>query len=235
MTSAPHTRIRSYLYVPAHREDLVKTAYDHDSDAVLFDLEDLVPAADKDAGRELVSQLLTAPTPKPTLVRINELSSGRTHADIKAIVGPGLFAVRTPKAEDPEEVRTIARWTDEARTAAGLVPQIGLQVMVESALGIENAFDLARATDTVWYLGIGEGDLHKSLGTSAEEGLAFSRGSVVVASRAAGLPGPVQVTFPPGGSEADLRASTELGRAFGFSGRSLLNTTHIRAVNENYE
>lgn len=234
MTAAPRTRIRSYLYVPAHRADLVKTAYEHESDAVVFDLEDLCPPPDKDAGRELVSQVVAAPTPKPTLVRINESESGRTSDDIKAIVGPGLYAVRTPKAEEPGEIRAVARWIDEAREAAGLTAEIGLQVMVESALGIEHAFDLARATHTVWYLGIGEGDLRKNLGTSADEGLAYSRGRVVVASRAAGLPGPVQVTFPAAGSETDLRASTELGRAFGFSGRSLLNTDHIQAVNEIY-
>jgi citrate lyase subunit beta/citryl-CoA lyase len=145
-----------------------------------------------------------------------------------------LSAIRVAKSVNPAEVRTVARELDRRRAAAGIARVIGLQVMVETAVGVLAAPQLAQATHLVESIGLGEGDLKRDLGTATDDGLSASRGQVVLAARAAGLPGPVQVTFPKGGSEDALRASTELGRSLGYSSRTLLNTAHISVVNAIY-
>lgn len=226
--------VRSYFYVPAGDEDLVAAAFDNDADAVVFCLEDLTPAERKDAGRKLVADVITTTPPKPVLVRINAVGTGHLDADLEAIVGPGLSAIRVAKSVRADEVRTVAKELDRRRAAAGIVHVIGLQVMVETAAGVLAVAELAQADHLVGSIGLGEGDLKKDLGTATDEGLFTSRAQVVLAARAAGLPGPVQVTFPKGGNEDALRASTELGRSLGYSSRTLLNPAHVPVVNEIY-
>jgi citrate lyase subunit beta / citryl-CoA lyase len=208
--------IRSYFYVPAYREDLVAAAFDNDADAVVFDLEHLTPDDRKDAGRALVAQVVATQQPKPVLVRVNSYPTGWYEKDLDA------------------EVRAIARALDERRAAAGIARVIPLQVMIETAVGVTAVDELAVATHLVESIGLGEGDLKADLGTATDEGLAFSRARLVVAARAAGLPGPVQVTFNPAGSHDELKRSTELGRSLGYSSRTLLDPAHVALVNSVY-
>jgi citrate lyase subunit beta/citryl-CoA lyase len=225
---------RSYFYVPAGDEDLVAAAFDNEADAVVFCLEDLTHADRKEAGRKLVADIIATNPPKPVLVRINAVCTGHLDADLDAIVGPGLSAVRVAKSINPGEVRAVAKELDDRRAAAGIARVIGLQVMVETAAGVLAAPQLTQATHLVQSIGLGEGDLKKDLGTATDDGLFVSRAQIVLAARAAGLPGPVQVTFPKGGTEEALRVSTELGRSLGFSSRTLINPAHIAIVNEIY-
>lgn len=226
--------IRSYFYVPAYREDLVAVAFDNDADAVVFDLEHLTPDDKKDKGRALVAKVIATEQSKPVLVRINGYPTGWYEQDLDAVVGPGLTALRLPKSESAAEVRTIARALDTRRAAAGISRVIPLQVMIETAVGVTAVDELAVATHLVESIGLGEGDLKADLGTATDEGLAFSRARLVVAARAAGLPGPVQVTFNPAGSHEELRRSTELGRSLGYSSRTLLDPAHVALVNTVY-
>lgn len=226
--------VRSYFYVPASREDLVAAAFDNDADVVVFDLEHLTPDDEKDKARKLVAEVIATETPKPVLVRINSVPEGLVGVDLDAIVGPGLAAVRIPKTEAAADVRTVAKELDRRRAAAGIARVIGLQVMVETAAGVLVSAQLAQATHLVESIGLGEGDLKADLGTATDEGLFLSRAQLVVAARAAGLPGPVQVTFPRGGDLETLRKSTELGKSLGYSSRTLLNPDHVAVVNEIY-
>lgn len=226
--------VRSYFYVPASREDLVAAAFDNDADVVVFDLEHLTPDDEKEKARKLVSEVVATAQPKPVLVRINSVPEGLVGVDLDAIVGPGLSAVRVPKSESAADVRTVAAELDKRRAAAGITRIIGLQVMVETAAGVLAAADLAKADHLVGSVGLGEGDLKADLATTTDDGLFLSRAQLVLAARSAGLPGPVQVTFPPGGTLDQLRVSTELGRSLGYSSRTLLNTDHIALVNEIY-
>lgn len=226
--------IRSYFYVPASREDLVAAAFDNDADAVVFDLEHLTPDDEKDKARKLVAEVVATVQRKPLLVRVNSVPAGLLADDLDAIVGPGLTAVRVPKSELAADVRTVARELDRRRAATGITRVIGLQVMIETAAGVLASSDLAAADHLVESVGLGEGDLKADLGTTTDDGLFASRAQLVLAARAAGLPGPVQVTFPPGGTLDALRRSTELGRSLGYTSRTLLNTDHINLVNEIY-
>lgn len=220
---------RTFLYAPPLDDRSVRAALASTADVVVLDLEDLTPTAEKDAAAKAAGEVLHAPA-KPVLVRINHPSAGRLRADLEAVVTPALHTVRIPKVESPEQVRAVAAVVEELRVERGIVRTIPLQVMVETAVGVEAAHALAVATHTVSSIGLGEGDLRKDLGVTSDEGLQYFRSRIVGAARAAGLPGPVQVTFPARGPIEELRRTTELGRSLGFGARNIANPEHAEMV-----
>ena len=228
---------RSYLYAAPANRAAVAGGFASEADALVLDLEDLTPAAQKAEARLAATAHLAEAVARgrATLVRINAAESDDViAADLDAVIREGLVAVRLPKSEDPARIRDIARRIEDLRVARGLVATIGLQVMVETARGIEALPQLVRATHTIWSLGLGEGDLKATTGVTSDTGLHFARSAVTFAARAAGLPAAVQVAYPPEGSEEGLVASTRLGRDLGFGARSLLNPQHVAAVHAIY-
>lgn len=217
---------RSWLYVPGHRSDRVVKALTAGADAVVIDLEDAVPAAQKDTARDLTVALLDERAEDDGLqvwVRINPPGTDTGRRDVAALAGRRLDGLRVPRADDPDEVREVAE-----RTGAPL------QLLLESARGLWRARELAEAHELVAGIGLGEADLAADLLVDRDEGLAWARGSVVVAARAAGLPSPVQSVWTDVGDAAGLRASCEAGRATGFFGRSVIHPRQIDTVHDVY-
>lgn len=217
---------RSWLYVPGHRPERVAKALVAGADAVVIDLEDAVPAAQKDTARDLTVALLDERAEDDGLqvwVRINPPRTEHGRRDVAALSGRRLDGLRVPRADDPEEVREVAE-----RTGAPL------QVLLESARGLWRARELAEAHELVVGIGLGEADLAADLLVDRDEGLTWARGSVVVAARAAGLPSPVQSVWTDVGDPAGLRASCETGRATGFFGRSVIHPRQIDVVHDVY-
>jgi len=216
---------RSYLYVPGSDARMMEKAFGTDADALVFDLEDAVAPNRKGVAREQVALALRSHPRKPVVVRVNGVDAGLVDEDLAAIAGPWLAGVRLPKTESSEDVRRIADGLERLRCAAGI------QCLLESALGVERAFDIARAHERVIGLGLGEADLKADLGVSRDAGLAYARARVVVAARAAGLPGPTQSVYTDIRDLDGLRRSTEEGKDLGFSGRSVIHPAQITVVN----
>ncbi|RXS88393.1 CoA ester lyase [Streptomyces sp. TM32] len=220
--------LRSYLYVPAHQPHRIDKAYASCADAVVLDLEDAVPPEAKDAARESAASVVASATGKPTFVRVNGLATGRAAEDIAAVAGPGLAGIRLPKAEHAEEVRRVAGWLSEANCPAPV------HLLLESALGVENAFELARACDAAGGISLGEADLAADLGALHEVTLDVARARCVIAARAAGLPGPVQSVFTAVDDLGGLRRSCLRGKRQGFFGRSAVHPKQLDLINESY-
>lgn len=233
---SPLKRIRSYLYIPGHHLDILESAEIESADAIVFDLEDLVPYEYKNIARQAVSNYLkTYTTPKQKiLVRINGSDSPHHDQDLQVIIHSGLTAIRVPKSESVEQIQLLARKIDFFRNKNKVLNCIGLQLMIESAAGLDNVEKLAKASHLVWSLGLGEGDYTHDLGVFNDEGLLFARSKLVLSSRTANLPPPVQVTALPNTQIDDLIQSTILGKNLGFSSRSLLNPQHLILINQIY-
>ncbi|MDP5181226.1 CoA ester lyase [Blastococcus sp. BMG 814] len=216
---------RSWLYVPGHRDDRVAKALTAGADAVVVDLEDAVPAAQKDRARELTTALLDEHRPGgPQLwVRINPPGTEAGERDLAALAGRRADGVRVPRAEDPDAVRAVG-------------DRLGLpmQLLLESARGLWRAHELAAAHGLVAGIGLGEADLAADLLVDRDEGLHWARGAVVVAARAAGLPSPVQSVWTDVGDLDGLRASSRTGRVTGFFGRSVVHPRQLGPVHEVY-
>ncbi|SCG68013.1 HpcH/HpaI aldolase/citrate lyase family protein [Micromonospora humi] len=213
---------RSWLYVPGHRADRVAKALAAGADAVVVDLEDAVPPGEKTAARQNARRLADqGPQDRPVWVRVNDPAGPWGEADIDALAGLGLAGLRVPRCEDPDVIR-------QAATRAGLP----LQLLLESAAGLARAAELATAHPLVAGLGLGEADLSADLRVTGDDGLAWARGWVVVAARAAGLPSPVQSVYTDVADLDGLRVSTERARAGGFVGRSVVHPRQIPVVHD---
>jgi len=208
------------LYVPADRPDRVAKALASDADAVLVDLEDAVAPSRKVEARESAARLLTGPD-GAVQVRINHLSTP-WHADDVAMLAalPAGVGARIPKVESADEVRALA----------AALPRRALHLLVESALGIERAFELATASPQVASIGLGEADLRSDLRVDGDEGLTWARGRVVVAARAAHLPPPVMSAYTNVRDLDGLAASCRAGRALGFCGRTAIHPGQLDTI-----
>jgi citrate lyase subunit beta/citryl-CoA lyase len=223
-TSTPP--IRSYLYVPGNAPRMVEKALASEADAVILDLEDAVAPSRKEEARATVAEFLRSESAKPIFVRTNVPGSALAEEDVESVAGPHLAGLRLPKTESPEAVRRVAKRLESLGCKAGI------QCLIESALGLELAFEIARAHERVVSISLGEADLAASLGVRDETGLLYARSRIVVASRAAGLPGPVQSVYTNVRDTEGLRRSTEEGKKLGFVGRSVIHPAQIPIVNE---
>jgi citrate lyase subunit beta/citryl-CoA lyase len=220
---------RSCLYVPGHQPDRIATAYASGADAVILDLEDAVPAPRKARAREIVAEITSAPTPKPTYVRVNSADTGLCDEDVLAVAGVGLAGVRLAKTGSAGEIRRVARLLQLAGSDAVI------HVLIETASALENAFALATASPLVGMLGLGESDLGVDLGATMDSPtMDAGRARVIVASRAAGLPNPCQSVYPEPRDLHGLLATSRHGRRLGFIGRMAIHPAQIPIIHEVY-
>lgn len=217
--AATHGPVLTLLYVPADRPDRAAKALVSDADVVILDLEDAVAPAHKDAARDGLAALLSD-VARPVQVRVNHMSSPWSAEDLAALAALPGVGVRVPKVEDVADVHRVAE----------ALPGRPLHLLVESALGVERAFDLARAHPQVASLGLGEADLRSDLRVTEETGLTWARSRIVVAARAAGLPAPAMSVHPHVRDLDGLVASCRLGRSLGFLGRAAIHPAQLAPI-----
>lgn len=216
------------LYAPADRRERFEKAFDAGADAVIVDLEDAVAASRKADARRALAAFAAAWEARgvdaPAVqVRINGVGSPAHDADLSAVADlPAAFGLRLPKTQSPEDVARI-------RSA---VPGRAVHALLESALSIERAFEIACSGVTT--IATGEADLRAELGVPAgpagEAGLAWSRSRVINAAAAAGLPAPLMAVYADVADLAGLEASCRTGRAMGFGGRTAVHPRQIETI-----
>jgi citrate lyase subunit beta / citryl-CoA lyase len=218
--------VRSYLYVPGDDGRRIEKALTSEADAVVLDLEDAVAPNRKDEARETVARVLESEPEKPVYVRVNAEGTELSAADIDAVAVHHLAGLRLPKTESVESVRLVAETLEELGSGAWI------QCLIESALGLERAFEIATSHERVAGISLGEADLSADLGVGDEMGLLYARSRIVSAARAAALPHPVQSVYTNLHDLDGLRSSTEVGKHLGFVGRSIIHPSQVSVVNE---
>lgn len=220
----------TWLYVPGDRPEVVTKALASGADVVIVDLEDAVAPDRKAYARAATAELLSAPPPVPVHVRVNALDTPEAESDLKTLSPlPGLTALRLPKITSPDEVARVAERTAPAE--GGAIP---LYALLESALGVERAYDIAVAHPALRGIALGEADLRADLGACHERALDWPRSRVVVAARAAGLPSPAQSIYPDTKDLEGLASSSAHGRALGFFGRAALHPRQLPVIERAY-
>ncbi|WP_377273530.1 HpcH/HpaI aldolase/citrate lyase family protein [Peterkaempfera sp. SMS 1(5)a] len=223
--SAP---LLTWLYVPGDRPEVVRKALGAGSDVVIVDLEDAVAADRKAYARDAVADLFSEPGHGLVHVRVNALDGPFGEADVQAVAGlPGVSGLRLPKITDPGEAGKVAALVADVR---GALPPVGLYPLLESALGVENAFAIATAHPAIAGIALGEADLGADLGVRPEPGLDWCRSRLVVAARAAGLPSPAQSVFTDVRDLDGLARSCERGRTLGMFGRAALHPRQLETI-----
>lgn len=210
---------RSFLFVPATRTERVDKALNSVADAVIVDLEDGVGSADKGTAR---ASLESWTSTRPYLLRINAIGTPFHHDDLRAIASLArVTGVVLPKAERADEVRAIV---DQ------LPPHIELYALIESASGLLDAPEIARAG--VARLMFGSADYVADLGVVASRDVfAFPRSCLVVASAAAGIAppvdGPTLAFDDPTATQADALDA----KALGLAGKLCIHPKQLEPVN----
>jgi citrate lyase subunit beta/citryl-CoA lyase len=217
---------RSYLYAPASKPEIVEKAFNSNADCIVIDLEDAVHHDKKEEARSFVVDFLSKPASKPFLVRINDLNGPWGVSDLESISGPNLLGIRIPKTSSAETVKKASKILDSKKC------NTQMHLLIESALGVVNAFEIATSDSRVTALSLGEADLLSDLKATNDEALAFSRLSILVAARAAGLKQPSQSVYANTKDLDGLKVSTLRGKATGFFGRSVIHPNQIEIVNE---
>lgn len=212
---------RSFLFVPGDRPDRFHKAIDTGAHGVIVDLDDAVAPEHKPRARETVVAWLDAA--HPVYVRINRTTSPWYLDDVDALGRcAGITGVMVPEAETPEQLGDVA-----ARLPEG----VGLVALVESAVGIWNALDIARHP-RVTRLAFGSLDFKRDTGIEDDDaGLLYARSRVVLASRCAGIEAPIEGVTTALDDPARLQADVLEARRLGFGGKQCIHPSQVATVN----
>lgn len=227
---------RSRLYLPGNEPKFAVNAGIHHPDAVILDLEDSVHPDEKDAARLLVRNSLRCIDflGAERMVRINQLPLA--YEDLDEIVPESPDLILIPKVETAAHVREVDAHIKKIQRARGIKNPVWLMPILESALGIENAFAIAAAADTVVALTIGLEDYTADLGvprTKQGDETLYARLRLVNAARAAGLQA-IDSVFGDVGDMDGLKFWATRSRALGFEGMGCIHPRQIRPIHEAY-
>jgi citrate lyase subunit beta/citryl-CoA lyase len=225
------------LFTPANRLDMVEKAVRSGTDAVIIDLEDSVSIDNKESARGTLGSLPASPV--PFFVRTNAFSSRYFWDDLVAAGRSEAVGVIVPKAEDPAAITRIdgaltvlEKLSGRPEGAITLVP------LIESAQGVRLTYEISSAStriECVMFGGGEQGDLVADLGvewTPEGTGLLHARSQVLLSSRAAGVPHPMEAVFMDFRNLAGLRVECELARTLGYVGKVAIHPAQIPVINE---
>lgn len=210
-------RTRSWLFAPGHDEKLLSRVFDCGADIVLLDLEDAVPVNLKTRARGLVAEVAAS---RPCWVRVNRPLTDACRLDLEAIAGR-VAGVRVPKVESASDVDWVK----------AIVPDTALDCTIESALGVLNAYEIARSPGCA-SLSYGGLDLMLDLGTGGgETEMLYARSAIVVAVRAAGKPPPSDGVHTRIDDDEGLEREAQSARRLGYFGKSAIHPRQVPIIN----
>jgi citrate lyase beta subunit len=212
---------RSLLFAPGNDERKLEEALAAGADAVVADLEDAVPATEKEAARTVARRVLGgAATASLVAVRVNAAGTEHWGADLQAVADLELDALVLPKAT-PEAVGALG--PDGPPVVA----------IVETALGVRHAYETARLP-RVAALVLGAVDLGLELGLEPRadgQEVLYARSRLVLESAAAGLRSPFDLVHVDTRDDEGLEAEARLARSLGFRGKACIHPAQVAIVN----
>lgn len=226
--------LRSLLFVPGNDARKLQKAGSLGADLIVIDLEDAVAEAEKTGARELVAETVPRLSAHARVaVRVNGIETGRLQDDIASVAAAsGLSVVVVPKVE---AVDTLAVVDD---LLAGSAREVGVLALVETPLGIVRCEDiLTSAPSRTITAMLGVADFTAALGVDpSDEGteLLYARQRLIVAARAAGMPGPIDGPYLRLDDPTGLLADTRRSRGLGFQGRVALHPRQVDPINRAY-
>ena len=242
---------RSTLSVPGHIEKMHVKASQRDVDVIMLDLEDSVPVEAKESARARVIQSIHALDWQGTTVtvRINGLDTHFGYRDLLEVAeaaGPRIEAVVVPKVNHPGDIHFVCRMLDGIEAAKGFSNRINIEAIIESAQGLEQVSQIAKASDRLISLVFGIVDYSASIGArlvsisghgEKEEEIYpghrwnFEMSRIVMAAKAHGL---LAIDAPYGNFKdpAGLQRNAALACALGYDGKWAIHPDQIDIINQ---
>ena len=227
---------RSMLFLPGNSPNILINADYLGSDSIILDLEDAVAPAEKDSARILVRNAVKSMGyTREVIVRINPVGSPYWQEDLQAIIPVGPDVIMPTKVGCGADVKVVSDYMAQVEQSCGMeVGTVKLLPLIETALGVENAYEIAASDPRIVGIFLGGEDFTADIQckrTKAGQEIFYARSRMVVAARAAG----VEVYDTPWTDVEDydgLVEDAKLAKSLGFSGKSSISPRHIPFINQ---
>lgn len=228
---------RTMLYIPGNNPAMLQQGGVYGADSVLLDLEDAVALNQKDAARTLVRNMLKYNNYYncEVTIRVNHISTPFGEADLEEMVPLQPNAIRLPKTETIEELKRVLELIEKIEKQNKLPhDKMKIHVMIESALGVQNVYELASFSPRIDAITIGGQDLTADMQIEKSKdnfGIDYARKRIVMASKATKIDA-LDTVFTDTEDEEGLREETQYIKKIGFTGKAVINPRQINIVNE---
>ena len=227
---------RSMLFLPGNTPNMLINGNCLGADAVIFDLEDAVSPAEKDSARILVRNTMKYMDFHgcEIIVRINSIDTTFWKQDVDEILPQKPNLILLPKTSSAQDVLEADAYISEVEQKLGFARNtVRLMPLIETAMGVENAFAIASASDRVAALFLGAEDLTADLRCKrTKEGreIEYARTRLVVAARAAGVD-VYDTPFTDVNDDEGIEVDTAYAKALGFTGKASISPRHVEVIN----
>ncbi|MCI9036381.1 MAG: CoA ester lyase [Oscillospiraceae bacterium] len=227
---------RSMLFLPGNTPNMLVNGAFLGADAVILDLEDAVAPSEKDAARVLVRNTIRYMDFRgcEVIVRINAVDSDFWQADLDEILPQKPDLILLPKSSSAQDVLAADAYIGQKEAALGFAPNtVRLMPLIETALGVENAFSIASACPRVAALFLGAEDLTADLRcqrTKAGREIEYARTRLVVAARAANVD-VYDTPFTDVNDDEGIQTDAAYAKALGFTGKASISPRHVEVIN----
>ena len=231
--------MRSLLFVPANRPNMVERAHAAPADVICLDLEDSVPPAEKAAARDAIRAAVPSlkAAGRSVHVRLNHLDTGLAGDDLAAAVCPELDGLAFPKAEGGQQIRDLDVLLRQQELQKGVKPgSILLFPSIETARGVLRCEEIATASSRIGGVSLGAYDYALDLGVAHRADgreIEYARRVVVHVCTAYGII-PLDGVFGDFRDEAGLVADVEYARSIGMKGKYVIHPAQIEPVNRGF-
>lgn len=225
------------LFIPGNNPSMILNGDIFGSDSIIYDLEDAVSPGEKDSARILIRNILSRGkfSDAERVIRINSLNTDFWKKDLDEVLPIGIDAILLPKAECKEDIYAVESYIKEVGERLNIdLENVSIIPLIESALGVENAFEIGQASKRISALFLGAEDLTASLGskrTKKGDEIFYSRSRLVIAGRSAGVD-IIDTPFTDVNDDEGLKIDAKFAKDLGFTGKSVISPRHIDIVNE---
>lgn len=231
------TILRSLLFVPGNKANMLEKALTVAPDALVPDMEDSVPAAEKANARETIRAFLPrlAASGRPIIPRVNALDTQWLEADLAAVVGPHVVGVSIGKIRGAGDIAAISKLVSALERRAGMtVGALRLVPWIETAEAIVDAGAICRASERIMAVAFGGEDFANEMGIERledEQQIAYARQSLCVAARAAHVLALDTPYFKLRNLDG-LRDNALRAKSIGFKGKFAIHPEQIDVIND---
>ena len=233
------TALRSLLFVPGNKDNMLDKALGFRPDAFVPDMEDSVPTAEKDNARNTIAGYLPklADSGVPIIPRVNSLDTGWAADDLAAVIGPHIYGISIGKINEPADIDEVSELIGDLERDAGLDDgRIKMIPWLESAKAIVHCYDICVASPRLVAVAFGGEDFTHDMGIERledESEVAFARNQLCIAARAAEILA-LDTPYFRFKDEDGLRANSAAARQCGFKGKFAIHPAQIDAINETF-
>jgi len=226
----------SRLYLPGNSPSMMLNAGIHDPNGIILDLEDSVAYNKKTEAQHLVRNALRGINfyGAERMVRINQFPKGLD--DLKYLIPHNVHMLLVPKCEGADQIVQLEQKIEELKSQHKVTHSIFLMPIIESALGVEKAFEIATASENVVALAIGLEDYTADLGSrrtnEATESF-YARTRMVNACKAAGIQA-IDSVFSDVGDMVALKENVKVSKGLGFEGMGCIHPRQIKVIHESF-